>query len=426
MLQHILNQGTSNPGVAGFRGNTNQKLPVVNWLADLPETQQESNLVEVQFKNTRKGYFLNSNGIILEKGDWVAVEANPGHDVGVVTLTGRLVLLQIKKNHINMERYEVRRLYRKARQADMEKYEEVKAKEYSTMIRARQITQELNLDMKIGDVEYQADGNRAIFYYIADGRVDFRQLIKVLAEVFKTRIEMKQIGARQEAGRIGGIGPCGRELCCATWHTNFVTVSTAAARIQDISTNPLKLAGQCAKIKCCVNYEVPVYKDAIGNLPSPDTVLNTLEGDFYHIKTDVFKRVMTFASSPNSHSNLITIPVDRVNEIIALNRQGKKAASLKKEDDKKEKVDYQNVVGQDSLTRFDKENRHRRSMSKKGDSRHRDNKPVANVQANNKPDNTAKADDAQLADNPNRTIRQRLQRRGKARPNREKPKNGND
>lgn len=325
-----------------------------------------------------------------------------------------------------MERYEVRRLYRKARQADMEKYEEVKAKEYSTMIRARQITQELNLDMKIGDVEYQADGNRAIFYYIADGRVDFRQLIKVLAEVFKTRIEMKQIGARQEAGRIGGIGPCGRELCCATWHTNFVTVSTAAARIQDISTNPLKLAGQCAKIKCCVNYEVPVYKDAIGNLPNPDTVLNTLEGDFYHIKTDVFKRVMTFASSPNSHSNLITIPVDRVNEIIALNRQGKKAASLKKEDDKKEKVDYQNVVGQDSLTRFDKENRHRRSMSKKGDSRHRDNKPVANVQANNKPDNTAKADDAQLADNPNRTIRQRLQRRGKARPNREKPKNGND
>ena len=258
MQQYILNQGTSNPGVAGFKGNTNQKLPVVNWLADLPETQQESKLVEVQFKNTHKGYFINSNDIILSKGDWVAVEASPGHDVGVVTLTGRLVLLQIKKNHINMERYEVKRIYRKARQSDLEKYEEFKAKEYSAIIRARQVTQELHLDMKISDVEYQADGNKAIFYYIADGRVDFRQLIKVLADIFRTRIEMRQIGSRQEAGRIGGIGPCGRELCCATWHNNFITVSMSAARIQNISTNPLKLAGQCAKIKCCVNYEVKI------------------------------------------------------------------------------------------------------------------------------------------------------------------------
>lgn len=361
MLQYILNQGTSNPGVAGFRGNTNQKLPVVNWLADLPETQQESNLVEVQFKNTRKGYFLNNNGIILEKGDWVAVEATPGHDVGEVTLTGRLVLLQIKKNHINMERYEVKRLYRKAKQSDMEKYHEFKAKEYDTMIRARQITQNLNLNMKIGDVEYQADGNKVIFYYIADGRVDFRQLIKVLADTFKTRIEMKQIGARQEAGRIGGIGPCGRELCCATWHTNFVTVSTSSARIQDISTNPLKLAGQCAKIKCCVNYEVPVYKDAIKNLPSHDIVLNTMEGDFYHIKTDVFKGVMIYSSSPNSNANLISVPVARVNEIIAINKRGQKVPSLLKKEQDRPTADYTNVVGQDSLTRFDKDNRKKRS-----------------------------------------------------------------
>ena len=370
MQQYILNQGTSNPGVAGFRGNTCQKLPVVNWLADLPETQQESNLVEVQFKNTRKCYYLNSNSLLLEKGDWVAVEASPGHDVGVVTLTGRLVLLQIKKNRINMDRYEVRRIYRKVRQSDMEKYHEFKAKEYDTMIRARQITQDLKLDMKIGDVEYQADGNKAIFYYIADGRVDFRHLIKVLADAFKTRIEMKQIGARQEAGRIGGIGPCGRELCCATWHTNFVTVSTSAARIQDISTNPLKLAGQCAKIKCCINYEVPVYKDALRELPPSNTVLSTLEGDFYHIKTDVFKGIMTYASSPNSNANITSVPVERVREIIAINNQGQKVPSLLSKDDSVngngvKEIDYQNVIGQDSLTRFDKDNSKRKSLSGK-------------------------------------------------------------
>lgn len=377
MQQYILNQGTSNPGVAGFKGNTNQKLPVVNWLADLPETQQESKLVEVQFKNTHKGYFINSNDIILSKGDWVAVEASPGHDVGVVTLTGRLVLLQIKKNHINMERYEVKRIYRKARQSDLEKYEEFKAKEYSAMIRARQVTQELHLDMKISDVEYQADGNKAIFYYIADGRVDFRQLIKVLADIFRTRIEMRQIGSRQEAGRIGGIGPCGRELCCATWHNNFITVSTSAARIQNISTNPLKLAGQCAKIKCCVNYEVPAYKDAIKNLPPHSTVLNTMEGDFYHIKTDIFNGIMTFSSSPNSNANLTSIPVSRVNEIISINKKGEKVPSLTQKESDKTSIDYKNVVGQDSLTRFDKDKR-------KKNGRNKGNKNNGKIGKNNK------------------------------------------
>jgi len=381
MLQYTLNQGTSNPGVAGFRGNTNRKLPVVNWLADLPNTQLESDLVEVQFKNTRKGYYLNCNKLILEKGDKVMVEALPGQDLGEVTLTGRLVLLQIKKININMERYEVKRLYRKARQVDMEKYEESKAKEYETMIKARQITQDLKLDMKIGDVEYQADGMKAIFYYIADGRVDFRELIKVLAENFKIRVEMKQIGARQEAGRIGGFGPCGKELCCATWQNNFITISTNAARIQDISTNPLRLAGQCAKIKCCINYEAPVYVDAIKDFPSKDDILNTLEGDYYHVKTDVFKQIMTYSSSPHANANLISIPVERVKKIIAANKQGQKVESLLENKlTSKEHVDYQNVVGQDSLTRFDQTSNTKHHRGKRGGRhrRHRQTKEESN------------------------------------------------
>jgi len=368
MLKYTLNTGTSNPGMSGFRGNTNQKLPVVNWLADLPETELESDLVEVQFKNTRKSYFLNCNKLALEKGEKVCVEAVHGYDLGEVTLTGRLVLLQIKKNKINMERYSIKRLYRKARTVDLEKYEESKAKEYNTMISARKITQNLKLDMKIGDVEYQADGGKAIFYYIADGRVDFRELIKVLADTFKVRIEMKQIGARQEAGRIGGIGPCGRELCCATWINNFISVSTNAARIQDISTNPLKLAGQCAKIKCCVNYEVPVYVDAMTDFPSKEKVLQTLGGDYYHFKTDVFRRTMTYSSSQkdDGNANLTTLPVERVNEIIEINNKGKKVSSLLENNktDNIQDVDFKNVVGQDSLTRFDTNiNRNRKNFT---------------------------------------------------------------
>ena len=244
-----------------------KKLNTYDWLADIPGNAEESDMVEVQFKNTRKGYYRNSNKIKLEKGDIVAVEAAPGHDIGVVTLTGRLVPLQMKKANFKADA-EIKRIYRKAKPVDMEKFNEAKDKEHATMIRARQIALNLNLNMKIGDVEYQGDGNKAIFYYIADERVDFRQLIKVLAEAFRVRIEMKQIGARQEAGRIGGIGPCGRELCCATWMTSFVSVSTSAARFQDISLNPQKLAGQCAKLKCCLNYEVDCYVEAQKRLPS--------------------------------------------------------------------------------------------------------------------------------------------------------------
>ena len=255
-----LNTGSCCMGKKGCSKIQNNKLNTYDWLCDVPDAVNATDYVEVQFKNTRKGYYLNSSKIPLEKGDLVAVEASPGHDIGTVTLTGKLVLLQMKKNNVRTsEGNEPKKVYRKAKPTDIEKYEEAKAKEHATMIRSRQIAADLGLNMKIGDVEYQGDGNKAIFYYIADERVDFRQLIKVLAEAFRVRIEMKQIGARQEAGRIGGIGPCGRELCCSSWMTSFVSVATGAARYQDISMNPQKLAGQCAKLKCCINYEVDAY-----------------------------------------------------------------------------------------------------------------------------------------------------------------------
>ena len=247
-----------------------------NWLDDIPGGYADFDMVEVQFKNTRKGFYKNSSNLQLSIGDMVAVEASPGHDIGMVTLTGRLVAIQMKKANVRPDA-EIRRIFRKAKANDLEKYEEAKAKENDTMIRSRKIAESLKLNMKIGDVEYQGDGNKAIFYYIADERVDFRQLIKVLAETFKVRIEMKQIGARQEAGRIGGIGPCGRPLCCSSWMTNFVSVATSAARYQDISLNPQKLAGQCAKLKCCLNFEVDTYVESVKRMPSREIALETLD-----------------------------------------------------------------------------------------------------------------------------------------------------
>ena len=267
-------------------GRQNKQLNTYDYLADVPGNDRLTDLVEVQFKNTRKGYFRNDNHLPLEKGDMVAVEASPGHDIGVVTLTGQLVPLQMKKANLKAGT-EIKRIYRKARQVDLDKYEESKALEEDTMIRARQIAKELELNMKIGDVEYQGDGNKAIFYYIADARVDFRKLIKVLADAFHVRIEMRQIGARQEAGRIGGIGPCGRELCCATWMKNFNSVSTAAARFQDISPNPQKLAGQCAKLKCCLNYEADTYVEASRKLPPHDVTLETADSTYFYFKADI-------------------------------------------------------------------------------------------------------------------------------------------
>ncbi len=370
--------------------NTQQKLAVTDWLCDLPETVADTDFVEVQFKNTRKGYFLNSTKIPLEKGDVVAVESVPGHDIGEVTLVGRLVLLQMKKNGVNPEKTEIRRVYRKARQSDLDKYAEAKAREDETMIKSRQIAEELKLNMKIGDVEYQGDGNKAIFYYIADERVDFRQLIKVLADTFKIRVEMRQIGSRQEAGRIGGIGPCGRELCCSSWLTNFTSVSTNAARVQDLSLNPQKLAGQCAKLKCCMNYELDTYLDATKDFPSKDIVLETQDSSWFHFKTEVFKAEMTYSSSPNMAANLQVLPVQRVQEVIEMNKAGKKPEKLiesSKETSKVVNVDFQNVVGQDSLTRFDKPKKKKNNNYRNNNNRNGENKNRSNQNNNQRNDN---------------------------------------
>ena len=342
-------------GKKGCSKIQNNKLNTYDWLCDVPDAANATDYVEVQFKNTRKGYYLNSSKIPLEKGDLVAVEASPGHDIGTVTLTGKLVLLQMKKNNVRTgEGNEPKKVYRKAKPTDIEKYEEAKAKEHATMIRSRQIAADLGLNMKIGDVEYQGDGNKAIFYYIADERVDFRQLIKVLAEAFRVRIEMKQIGARQEAGRIGGIGPCGRELCCSSWMTSFVSVATGAARYQDISMNPQKLAGQCAKLKCCINYEVDAYVEAQKRLPSREVVLETKDNTYYHFKTDIFKREITYSTDKSFAANLITISANRAFDVINMNKKGMKPVTLEADTKPQPpKRDAQDILGQDSVTRFD-------------------------------------------------------------------------
>ena len=348
-------------------GRQNKQLNTYDYLADIPDNAEATDLVEVQFKNTRKGYYHNSNHIPLEKGDIVAVEATPGHDIGVVTLTGRLVPLQIKKANLKSEQ-EIKRVYRKAKPVDMEKYEEAKSREHDTMIRSRQIAKELGLQMKIGDVEYQGDGNKAIFYYIADGRVDFRQLIKVLAETFHVRIEMKQIGARQEAGRIGGIGPCGRELCCATWMKNFVSVSTGAARYQDISLNPQKLAGQCAKLKCCMNYEVDTYVEAGKRLPSKEITLQTQDAEYYFFKADILAGLVTYSTDKHLAANLVTLTTARVFEIINMNRQGEKPQRLES-GEAAEPAKPADLVEQESLTRFDKRRKNKGKRRDNGNPR---------------------------------------------------------
>ena len=348
-------------------GRQNKQLNTYDYLADIPGNAEATDLVEVQFKNTRKGYYHNSNRLPLEKGDIVAVEATPGHDIGVVTLTGRLVPLQIKKANLKSEQ-EIKRVYRKAKPVDMEKYEEAKSREHDTMIRSRQIAKELGLQMKIGDVEYQGDGNKAIFYYIADGRVDFRQLIKVLAETFHVRIEMKQIGARQEAGRIGGIGPCGRELCCATWMKNFVSVSTGAARYQDISLNPQKLAGQCAKLKCCMNYEVDTYVEAGKRLPSKEITLQTQDAEYYFFKADILAGLVTYSTDKHLAANLVTLTTARVFEIINMNRRGEKPQRLES-GEAAEPAKPADLIEQESLTRFDKRRKNKGKRKDNGNPR---------------------------------------------------------
>ncbi len=328
------------------------KLNTYDYLADLPDNAQACDIVEVQFKPPRKGYFINVNNLPLEKGDVVAVEANPGHDIGTVTMTGRLVPLQIKKANLKPD-VELKKIYRKAKPVDMDKFNEAKAREHDTMIESRQIALNLGLKMKIGDVEYQGDGNKAIFYYIADERVDFRQLIKVLAERFRVRIEMKQIGARQEAGRIGGIGPCGRELCCATWMTNFVSVSTSAARFQDISLNPQKLAGQCAKLKCCMNFEVDQYVESLKRLPSREITLHTKDSEYYFFKADILAHKITYSTDKHMLAGEKTISSARAFEVISMNREGKKPESLLEGGYDPTPVSL-DLLDQENINRFDK------------------------------------------------------------------------
>lgn len=345
-------------------GRQDRQLNTYDWLADVPGNAQSTDLVVVQFKNTRKGYYHNVNNLDLKKGDIVAVEANPGHDIGVVTLTGRLVKLQLKKANLKSAD-DIKRIYRIAKPVDMDKYHEAKSREHGTMIQSRQIAKDLGLQMKIGDVEYQGDGNKAIFYYIADERVDFRQLIKVLADTFHIRIEMKQIGARQEAGRIGGTGPCGRELCCATWMKNFSSVSTNAARIQDISLNPQKLAGMCAKLKCCLNYEVDDYMEASKNLPSKEIILQTKDSDYYLFKTDILAGMCSYSTDKNLASNLETITAERARQIIEMNKHGEKPLSLLEDNKERQTQKHIDLLADADVSRFDKAKKKKKKKGNK-------------------------------------------------------------
>ncbi|RIH65921.1 hypothetical protein D1164_06550 [Mariniphaga sediminis] len=363
------NADTVDRGVCTCSWVSCAKLHATDWLSDVSDGGDDFGIVEVRFKNTRKDFFRNVNNLKLASGDLVAVEANPGHDIGIVSLTGELVAEQMKKHKVTTVNGDLRKVYRLARQMDIDKWKEAISLEYETMLESRKIANDLNLDMKIGDVEYQGDGTKAIFYYIADGRVDFRELIKVLADTFHIRIEMKQIGARQEAGRIGGIGPCGRELCCASWISNFVSVTTNAARYQEISLNPQKLAGQCGKLKCCLNFEVDSYIDAQKDFPPSYIPLETEFGTYQFFKSDIFKGVYWYSKKGDAPSGLVALPVNTVKKILAMNRAGKKPEKLVSEEvdvSQKGEDTFLNMVGQDDIDRFNKPTgKHRKKKRRK-------------------------------------------------------------
>jgi Uncharacterized homolog of PSP1 len=345
------------------------KLNSFDWLDGISHNNCKD-LYEVRFKNTRKVVFQNTSGQLLKKGDLVVVEAVNGHDVGIVTLEGPIVLRQLARRRIDPATYEFRKIYRKAKILDIERWQEAIAREHKTMIRARQLAERLHLDMKIGDVEFQGDGTKAIFYYIADERVDFRQLIKDFAEEFHIRIEMKQIGARQEAGLIGGIGVCGHALCCSRFMADFQSITTQAARCQDLSLNPQKLAGQCSKLKCCINYEASTYIDAQKQIPDVREPLELEDGKAFLMKTDILGGVMFFSYEPGSMANLHAVPSHRVREIIMMNRKGIKAPSLQDDSDLDKEQDFVSAVGDDSISRFDeqmrKKNKKHKNHKKKG------------------------------------------------------------
>lgn len=351
------------------------KLPTYNWLKDIPNTPNQSEIVEVRFKNTRKEYFHNINHLRLTEGDIVAVEASPGHDIGIVSLTGDLVWKKLKQNGISPEETEFKKIYRKAKETDIEKWREAAALEHQTMIKARKFAKELNLNMKIGDVEYQGDKTKAIFYYIAEERVDFRELIKVLADEFKIRIEMRQIGTRQESGRIGGIGSCGRELCCSMWISNFVSVTTNSARYQELSLNPQKLAGQCGKLKCCLNFELDCYLDAKKEFPDTSVELQTKQGTAYHQKTDIFRKILWYSLCKESSENLIPVTIDRVKEIIEINKNGESVESLVEvKETSKDGYSFENDVGQESADRFNKKSQNSKKKKNRRNKKKRKNK----------------------------------------------------
>ncbi|MBN8695336.1 MAG: hypothetical protein J0L87_02295 [Bacteroidetes bacterium] len=412
--------GCRNNGSCGTGGCN--KLSVFDWLAnmELPGGQAPFDCVEIRFKNSRKEFFRNVNNLQLNVGDVVAVEASPGHDIGIVSISGELVRIQMKKQNVDPASEQIKKVYRKAKQTDIEKWQEAQGLEYNTMHRARTIAVKLGLQMKISDVEYQGDKTKAIFYYTADERVDFRELIKVMADEFKVRIEMRQIGARQEASRLGGIGSCGRELCCSTWLTDFRSVGTSAARYQQLSLNPLKLAGQCGKLKCCLNYELDSYMDALKDFPEINNVkLETEKGRAFHQKTDIFRRTMFF-SYFDEPDNFIPLSVDRVKEVMALNADGKKPSDLLVHVQQKvveKKPDYENVVGQDDLTRFDKKKNNNKSKN-------RNKKRPQGGGGNNPNQQQAKPNN-----NPNQQKSNNNPNQGKPnnnRPNNNKPNNNNN
>jgi cell fate regulator YaaT (PSP1 superfamily) len=376
-----LPKGCNNNGACGA-GGCGTKMSVFDWLAnmELPKGQARPDVVEIRFKNTRKDFFKIEPDLILSSGDVVAVEASPGHDIGVVSLTGELVRLQLRKRFPKGEVPELKKVYRKAKQTDIDKWQAARELEMPTMLRARTIASEMKLNMKISDVEYQGDKTKAVFYYTAEERVDFRDLIKRLADEFKIRVEMRQIGSRQEAGRLGGIGTCGRELCCSTWLTDFRSVSTSAARYQQLSLNPLKLAGQCGKLKCCLNFELDTYLDAIKDFPEATPKINTQAGRAFHQKTDIFRRIIWY-SYESDPSNFIALSVDRVKYLIESNKKGEVPAELVAEKlvvkpKVQEDMYYENVVGQDSLTRFDHLKKKKRKK-KPGKGRKPNNDPNA-------------------------------------------------
>lgn len=364
--------------------NLRGTLRAYDWLKDIKYAPDDDDIVLVNFKNTRTGYYRNTEHLRLQKGDWVTVEAAPGHDIGRVMLTGPLVRLRMRKSPA--KNTDLKRIFRLSSPSDMETFEMARAREHDTMIRSRQIANDLSLEMKIGDVEYQGDGMKAIFYYIADERVDFRKLIRILADTFKIRVEMKQIGARQEAGRIGGIGPCGRPLCCSTWLSKFVSVGTGSARIQDLSMNPQKLAGQCAKLKCCLNFETDTYAEASRELPPKDVTLLTADSEYFQFKVDILSRAITYSTDKHLAANIVTIPAERALEIIELNKKGIKPETLEREKAPAETPkEYVELVGQDSVTRFDKSKRAKKEQQRNEDSGRRNQRNQRHNQQQSQP-----------------------------------------